>query len=247
MGEQPTPPPLQRTQELQNWQPKSNHWEHAIGAIIACLVRVGIEGRAISVNDSEVLGLPLRAGRIGIPEGSRKHPAPVRFGSLKRRTQLTQVLSSLLGGPRPAGGPAHKYPEGPDPLAAWERPAELLRRGPVNRSPVIRPKAGPGAHPDPRGSARPGYPSEAEWGVRSASGDDDPYGGHLRHVFQLLERQNLQGAAGRLGLHVHRLTRPERIRHVLPGPLRGLLHDLDLHQAGYRASADGPLSGHGAL
>ena len=27
---------------------------------------------------------------------------------------------------------------------------------------------------------------------------------------------------------------------VLPGPLRGLLHDLDLHQAGYRASADGP-------
>ena len=42
--------------------------EHAIGAIIACLVRVGIEGRAISVNDSEVLGLPLRAGRIGIPK-----------------------------------------------------------------------------------------------------------------------------------------------------------------------------------
>ena len=54
------------------------------------------------------------------------------------------------------------------------------------------------------------------------------------------ERQNLHGGAGRLGLHVHRLARPERIRHVLPGPLRGLLHDLDLHQAGYRASADGP-------
>ncbi len=31
-----------------------------------------------------------------------------------------------------------------------------------------------------------------------------------------------------------------RIRHVLPDPLRGLLHDLDLHEAGYRASADGP-------
>ena len=42
--------------------------EHAIGALITCLVRVGIEGRAISVNDSEVLGLPLRAGRIGIPK-----------------------------------------------------------------------------------------------------------------------------------------------------------------------------------
>ena len=67
------------------------------------------------------------------------------------------------------------------------------------------------------------------------------YGGRLlRHVFQLLERQNLHGGAGRLGLHVHRLTGPERIRHVLPRLLRGLLHDLDLHQAGYRASADGP-------
>ena len=42
--------------------------EHAMGAVIACLVRVGIEGRAISVNDSEALGLPLRAGRIGIPK-----------------------------------------------------------------------------------------------------------------------------------------------------------------------------------
>ena len=42
--------------------------EHAIGAIITCLVRVGIEGRAISVNDSEVLGLPLMMGKIGIPK-----------------------------------------------------------------------------------------------------------------------------------------------------------------------------------
>ena len=46
------------------------------------------------------------------------------------------------------------------------------------------------------------------------NGNDDPHGGHLRHVFQLLERQNLHGSAGRLGLHVHRLTKPERIRHV---------------------------------
>ena len=86
----------------------------------------------------------------------------------------------------------------------------------------------------PAGAAAPdGFPP-------SPNGDDDPHGGHLRHVFQLLERQNLHRSAGRLGLHVHRLTRPERIRHVLPGPLRGLLHDLDLHEAGYRASADGP-------
>ena len=49
-------------------QTKVESLEHAIGAVIACLVRVGIEGRAISLNDCEVLGLPPRMGAIGIPK-----------------------------------------------------------------------------------------------------------------------------------------------------------------------------------
>ena len=53
--------------ELNDLKREVAELKRAIGAIIACLVRVGIEGRAISVNDSEVLGLEVRAGRIGIP------------------------------------------------------------------------------------------------------------------------------------------------------------------------------------
>ena len=44
-----------------------------------------------------------------------------------------------------------------------------------------------------------------------AARDGSGVTGRLRHIFQLLERQNLHGGAGRLGLHVHRLTGPERI------------------------------------
>lgn len=54
--------------ELNDLKREVAELQRAIGAIIACLVRVGIEGRAISVNDSEVLGLELRSGRIGIPK-----------------------------------------------------------------------------------------------------------------------------------------------------------------------------------
>ena len=43
-------------------------------------------------------------------------------------------------------------------------------------------------------------------------------GRRLRHVFQLLERQNLHGCAGRLGLHVHRLTGPPAPRPWAPAP-----------------------------
>ena len=58
------------------------------------------------------------------------------------------------------------------------------------------------------GAPAPHTDRGVEWEVRTARpGTTLPYGGHLRHVFQLLQR-------------------PERIRHVLPGPLRGLLHDL---------------------
>ena len=38
-----------------------------MGALIVCLVRVGIEGRFPFVDDSQVLGLPMTMGRAGIP------------------------------------------------------------------------------------------------------------------------------------------------------------------------------------
>ena len=58
--------------ELNELKLENGELKKAIGAIIACLIRVGIEGRAISVNDSEVLGLQLGAGRIGIPKEAAK-------------------------------------------------------------------------------------------------------------------------------------------------------------------------------
>ena len=58
--------------------------------------------------------------------------------------------------------------------------------------------------------------------------------------FSFLSGRTFTDALAGLAFTSIRLTGPERIRHVLPGPLRGLLYDLDLHQAGYRASADGP-------
>ena len=38
-----------------------------MGALIACLVRVGVEGRFPFADDSQRLGLPVVAGRAGIP------------------------------------------------------------------------------------------------------------------------------------------------------------------------------------
>ena len=38
-----------------------------MGALIACLVRVGVEGRFPFADDSRVLGLPMAVGTAGIP------------------------------------------------------------------------------------------------------------------------------------------------------------------------------------
>ena len=43
-----------------------------MSALIVCLVRVGVEGRFPFVDDSQVLGLPMRAGRAGIPPAAAK-------------------------------------------------------------------------------------------------------------------------------------------------------------------------------
>ena len=39
----------------------------AVGALIVCLVRVGVQGRAPFFEDQEALGLPARMGHVGIP------------------------------------------------------------------------------------------------------------------------------------------------------------------------------------
>ena len=38
-----------------------------MGALIVCLVRVGVEGRFPFADDSRVLGLPIAMGKAGIP------------------------------------------------------------------------------------------------------------------------------------------------------------------------------------
>ena len=43
-----------------------------MGALIACLVRVGIEGRFPFSDDSQVLGLPMEMGRAGIPPAAAR-------------------------------------------------------------------------------------------------------------------------------------------------------------------------------
>ena len=142
-------------------------------------------------------------------------PRPRRLPADRRRSGAAARHAAVRGRPTrsPSSAAAPRRVRN-DHLVDDEPHRSSTYVGAVNSSPIIRPKAGPGAHPAPA-VREAGVPERGGVGVRSASGDDDPYGGHLRHVFQLLERQNLHGAAGRLGLHVHRLTRPERIRHVL--------------------------------
>ena len=45
---------------------------NAVGALIACLVRVGVEGRAPFIGDQETLGLRSKMGHIGIPPNAAK-------------------------------------------------------------------------------------------------------------------------------------------------------------------------------
>ena len=44
----------------------------AVGALIVCLVRVGVQGRAPFFEDQEELGLPSRMGHIGIPPNAAR-------------------------------------------------------------------------------------------------------------------------------------------------------------------------------
>ena len=68
MGDAPSGMTLAAHKRVTELEAKVESLEQAIGAIIACLVRVGVEGRAMSMNDCEVLGLPPRMGTIGIPK-----------------------------------------------------------------------------------------------------------------------------------------------------------------------------------
>ena len=58
----------------------------AVGALIVCLVRVGVQGRAPFFEDQEALGLPSRMGHVGIPP-----PPPGSCGGTleKRRRRKT--------------------------------------------------------------------------------------------------------------------------------------------------------------
>ena len=95
--------------------------------------------------------------------------------------------------------------------------------------------------PGPRGSARPGY--RARWSGstqrerRTTTRTADTYAMSFSFLSGRTFRELLAGLAFTSIVSPGR----KRIRHVSSAPVAGgLLHDLDLHQAGYRASADGP-------
>ena len=59
-------------QKIERLEAEIKHLRLGMGALIACLVRVGVEGRSPFLDDAQVLGLPGDVGRIGIPPAAAK-------------------------------------------------------------------------------------------------------------------------------------------------------------------------------
>ena len=59
-------------QKIERLEAEVKNLRLGMGALIACLVRVGVEGRYPFVDDSQVLGLPIAAGKAGIPPAAAK-------------------------------------------------------------------------------------------------------------------------------------------------------------------------------
>ncbi len=62
----------QQDREIEELKRKVEGLEEAIGALMACIVRVGIEGRVPVSNDTEKLGMGTVVGEVGIPKGVAK-------------------------------------------------------------------------------------------------------------------------------------------------------------------------------
>ena len=54
-------------QKIERLEAEVKNLRLGMGALIVCLVRVGVEGRFPFVDDSQVLGLSMTMGRAGIP------------------------------------------------------------------------------------------------------------------------------------------------------------------------------------
>lgn len=59
-------------QKIERLEAEVKNLRLGMGALIVCLVRVGVEGRFPFSDDSQVLGLPMAMGRAGIPPAAVK-------------------------------------------------------------------------------------------------------------------------------------------------------------------------------
>ena len=59
-------------QKIERLETEVKNLRLGMGALIVCLVRVGVEGRFPFSDDSQVLGLPIAMGRAGIPPAAAK-------------------------------------------------------------------------------------------------------------------------------------------------------------------------------
>ena len=90
-------------QKIERLETEVKNLRLGMGALIVCLVRVGVEGRFPFSDDSQVLGLPIAMGRAGIPPQqprfyaviARKRRWQNRMHSLKRSTQARSTPRSF--------------------------------------------------------------------------------------------------------------------------------------------------------
>ncbi len=59
-------------QKIERLEAEVKNLRLGMGALIACLVRVGVEGRFPFADDSQTLGLPIAMGKAGIPPAAAR-------------------------------------------------------------------------------------------------------------------------------------------------------------------------------